>query len=380
MVAGNYAELVARQRADLSDGLFSAVRRLRWSAERLGADRERRLRELLAWSAERSQFHAERLADIDVDHFTEEDLPSLPIMTKADLMDNFDQVMTDPALTLDVVNAHIDNLEEDGYLLDRYRVVVTRGTTGPRGLFVYGWEDWTTLVLIATRWRGRDGDSLPLDASVGSLFPSDSRHVSGALHAFLSGMPGDGAPPVTHLPPSLPLAEIVAGLNAAQPVVLQGYPSAIGLVAREAKAGRLKISPKRVSTSGEQCTDEVRAAVADAWGIEIHNYWGCSEGVYAFPCEAGDAMHLPDDLAIIEPIDRQGKVVAPGQPADRVLLTNLYNRTEPLIRYEITDAMTLLAGICGCGCAHRRITDLAGRTDAVFTHDGGVRPSGSGPA
>jgi len=62
-------------------------------------------------------------------------------------------------------------------------------------------------------------------------------------------------------------------------------------------------------------------------------------------------MHLPDDLAIIEPVDRYGNVVAPGQPADKVLLTNLYNRTQPLIRYEITDAMTVVAGTCECGCA-----------------------------
>jgi phenylacetate-coenzyme A ligase PaaK-like adenylate-forming protein len=144
------------------------------------------------------------------------------------------------------------------------------------------------------------------------------------------------------------------------------------LLAREAEAGRLKISPKRVSTCGEQCSDQARTAVADAWGIEIYDYWGCSEGVYAFPCEAGAAMHLPDDLAIIEPVDRYGNVVAPGQPADKVLLTNLYNRTQPLIRYEITDAMTVVAGTCECGCAHRRITDLAGRTNGVFTYDQGV--------
>ncbi|MFZ2056605.1 MAG: hypothetical protein WAV54_04255 [Acidimicrobiales bacterium] len=114
---------------------------------------------MLAWSAERSPFHAERLADVDVQRFTEADLPSLPIMTKADLMDNFDQVVTNPALTLEVVNAHVDNLREDDYLLDQYRVIATSGTIGARGLFVYGWEDWTTLVLIATRWRGWNGET-----------------------------------------------------------------------------------------------------------------------------------------------------------------------------------------------------------------------------
>ena len=144
------------------------------------------------------------------------------------------------------------------------------------------------------------------------------------------------------------------------------------LLALEARAGRLTISPKGIATGGEQCTDEIRAAVADAWGVEIYDFWGCSEGVSAFPCSARDGLHLPDDLTILEPVDRHGNVVAPGQPADRVLLTSLYNKTQPLIRYEITDAMTVMPGTCECGCAHRRITDLAGRTDSVFVYDGGA--------
>jgi phenylacetate-coenzyme A ligase PaaK-like adenylate-forming protein len=82
MAASNQAGLLARQRADVSDGLFFAVRRLRWSADRLEADRERRLRELLAWSAARSPFHSERLVNVDISRFTEADLPSLPIMTR----------------------------------------------------------------------------------------------------------------------------------------------------------------------------------------------------------------------------------------------------------------------------------------------------------
>ena len=372
MVAGNYAELLARQQAEVSNDLFLAVSRLRWSADRLAAERERRLRELLAWSVERSPFHRERLVRVDISRFTEADLPSLPIMTKADLMGNFDEVMTVPALTLEVVNGHVEDLHDDDYLLDEYRVVATSGTTGARGLFVYGWEDWNTLVLIATRWGVRNGDSLPLNACVGSLFASDAKHVAGALVAFLRDLAGDDASSVTQLPASLPLPDIVAGLNTAQPLVLQGYPSVIRLLAREAKAGRLRISPKNVSTCGEQCTDEVRAAAADAWGVEIYDYWGCSEGAYAFPCEAGAAMHLPDDLVIIEPVDTQGNVVPPGQPADRVLLTNLYNRTQPLIRYEIKDAMTVVAGSCECGCAHRRITDVVGSTDGFFVYGGGA--------
>ena len=174
-----YAELLALQRAEFKTAFLPALRRLRWSADRLAAERERRLRELLAWSVENSPFHAERLGGIDVSRFTEEDLPSLPIMTRDDLMGNFDDVVTDRALTLEMVNAHVDAVEEqDHYLLGQYRVVATSGTTGARVLFVYGWRDWIDFALIATRWPASEGGAshpTPLSPRCSRLTPSTCR-------------------------------------------------------------------------------------------------------------------------------------------------------------------------------------------------------------
>src|SRR6202041_2278071 len=56
----------------------------------------------------------------------------------------------------------------------------------------------------------------------------------------------------------------------------------------------------------------------------------------------------------------------------RVLLTNLYNLDQPLIRYDIADAVTITDAPCPCGCAHRRITDVRGRMNGVFEFQGGV--------
>jgi phenylacetate-coenzyme A ligase PaaK-like adenylate-forming protein len=154
-----YQELIARQRADQSDEFLLSVRRIGWSAQRLAAEREGRLRELLAWSFEHSDFWRERLAGIDLSTFTEADLSRLPILTKKELMGNFDRLVTNPNLTLERVNEHVNRHDEDAYLDDEYRVVVTSGTGGTRGLFVYGWNEWITFSLIATRWRSRS--SLP---------------------------------------------------------------------------------------------------------------------------------------------------------------------------------------------------------------------------
>jgi phenylacetate-coenzyme A ligase PaaK-like adenylate-forming protein len=196
-------------------------------------------------------------------------------------------------------------------------------------------------------------------------------HESGIFHAFSTFESGG---PRSHcFSGTMPLPDMVAGLNASEPKVeaLQAWPSVMRLLALEAMAGRLKLTPTWVSVAGEVCNPLVREAVYAAWGIEPSEFWGCSEGTYAFPCGVGQGMHVADDLVILEPVDTDGKVVPYGQPADRVLLTNLYNLDQPLIRYDLADAMTIIDEPCPCGCAHRRITDIQARMDGVFEYRGG---------
>ena len=55
-----------------------------------------------------------------------------------------------------------------------------------------------------------------------------------------------------------------------------------------------------------------------------------------------------------------------------MLVTNLYNHTQPLIRYEVTDQVTLIAGRCPCGSSFRRIEDPQGRLDDIFDYADGL--------
>jgi phenylacetate-coenzyme A ligase PaaK-like adenylate-forming protein len=354
-------------RADVSAGVLAHAKRLRWARERIDAEREARLRDLLSWAIEQSPFHAERLAGIDPTVFTEADLPSLPVMTKDELMSEYSWVLTDPQLSLEVVEDHVKHVDDHEYLLERFRAVTSSGSSGRRGLYVYDWDEWTTLALIQSRSRlGAAGDQpRPRGEATASLFAGPGAHLSRVMRTFVAE-PDD---PVHHLPMTLPLAEVVRGLNRIQPELLMGYPSAIDLVVNEAQAGRVRISPRYVETGGELLMEKTRIAVREIWGVEIDDSWAIVEGAYAFPCGHGSGMHLPDDLVIIEPVDAAGRRVSPGEPAAKLYLTNLYNRTEPLIRFEIADTLTLVDDVCACGSAHSRIADLTGRADIVFEYD-----------
>src|SRR6516225_5085897 len=367
---GHYQQLVRRQRAELQDAYIKGVRRLRWDVGRLAAERERRLRELLLYAADRSPFWKERLAGHDLANFTEADLPSLPILTKAEMMQEFDRLVTVPGLTRARVQQHLDQLSGDGYLDDEYRAIITSGYVEAPSLHVYGWDAFVTFVMQGSRWTGRRGDDP--DAVLAQCFSCSPKHESGIFYRFSTFESGG---PTSHcFDATLPLDEIVDGLNNARPAVraLQGWPSLIRELAVEAMQGRLTIKPTWVSVAGELCTPPVREAVRSAWGIEASEFWGCSEGTYAFPCGVGEGMHVADDLVILEPADADGNVVPYGQPAERLLLTNLYNLTQPLIRYDLVDAVTMTDEPCPCGCAHRRITAINGRIDGAFEYESGA--------
>jgi len=129
--------------------------RLDWSAEALREHREAGLRNILRTAKERSPWYRQRLAHIDLDTATEADLATIPPMSKDDLMSNFDDILTERRLSRDLVEAHVAGLTDDAYLLDEFHAVASGGSSGTRGVFVYGWEGWATLGLLMQRFRTR---------------------------------------------------------------------------------------------------------------------------------------------------------------------------------------------------------------------------------
>ena len=110
------------------------------------------------YAAENSPFWRERLAGHDLANFTEADLPSLPVLTRAEMMREFDRVVTVPGLTRARVQQHLDQSNGDAYLDDEYRAIVTSGYIGTEALHVYGWDAFVTFVMQGSRWTGRRGE------------------------------------------------------------------------------------------------------------------------------------------------------------------------------------------------------------------------------
>jgi hypothetical protein len=63
-------------------------------------------------------------------------LRELPAMTETDLMEHFDVIVTDERVLLERVNAHLDAVETNGHLLNRYTALTSGGSSAERGVFL----------------------------------------------------------------------------------------------------------------------------------------------------------------------------------------------------------------------------------------------------
>jgi phenylacetate-coenzyme A ligase PaaK-like adenylate-forming protein len=369
-----YEQTRARHVQHMLELLPEHLDRLRWSAERLREERTRRLRQLVATAKQRSPWHRERLADVDEDAVDETTLGELPAMDKTQLMENFDSIVTDDRVTLAAANEHIASLHDDAYFLGDLHAVASGGSSGLRGVFVWDWDGWAAVRLVALRQQLADRLADPdLATKPPVIMVVAANHAAHFTTASAETFASD-AVPVHRVPIGLPLPQIVEALNEADGDSLATYPSMLYALAGEARAGRLKIRPSRIMTMAEPLFDEIREAGERTWEAPVANMWGTSEaGIVGIGCFAEPGMHLADDQVIVEPVDEDGRPVPPGVPSQKVLVTGLANMLQPLIRYEITDQVVTLDTPCSCGSAHRRVADIQGRLDDEFVYSEGVR-------
>jgi phenylacetate-coenzyme A ligase PaaK-like adenylate-forming protein len=84
----------------------------------------------------------------------------------------------------------------------------------------------------------------------------------------------------------------------------------------------------------------------------------------AAECAQG-RLHVNADWVILEPVDAQGRPTPACELSHDLLLTNLANRVQPLLRYRLGDRVRVLPGRCACGSPLPAV-EVLGRHDDVL--------------
>jgi phenylacetate-CoA ligase len=354
-------------------------RNARLSPEGLGALQRRKLERLVAHARRASPFFARRYAGVPERGFR---LDELPPVSKAEMMTSFDDYCTDRRLRRDAVAAFVLDPGNVGKKYLGHVAIHTSGTGGEPALIVYDARAFAHVKAIALARGG--GPPLTGRRVAGALlggrrrlavlvmdgghFPSYSNFVHlPRLHSLFAD--------VRVLSVRRPVAELVEELNAFQPEGIVGYPSTLEALAHEQLAGRLAVLRNApfgsVVTLSEPLLSTARDAIGGAFEVPVVDFYATGECMHiARSCAHGAALHVSTDMALLEVVDRAGHPVPPGTFGAKVYLTNLENRVQPFIRYEVSDVVAWEEEPCACGSPFPRLKAISGRTDDLLHVEG----------
>jgi phenylacetate-coenzyme A ligase PaaK-like adenylate-forming protein len=347
-------------------GAFLAGRIDKQVNRRLGraafeARRLHKFRNLARFVQHRSRHYARIMQEHGIDPRTCQP-EDFPVLTKADVVTNFDDIVTDPSVTRQHVHDFLaQSRDPSDRFLGRYVVVHSSGTTGEKGYFLYSDREWSRG--LSSFGTLRDFQLLSGRRQRVAFIGATGGHLAGI--SIMATLRDPMLRPIFRFASydiNAPFERTVAALNQFQPDVVVAYGLAIGTMAEHQLAGRLSIRPRVVTNSGEAITPMDRAQAEAAFGRIVRNFYVSSEHLVMAVQEPGqNVMYLAEDDLIIEP----------GE--DHALVTNLFNRTIPLIRYRMGDFIQL-APADGSG-PYRAIREVSGRSERppIFRNRAGGR-------
>jgi phenylacetate-CoA ligase len=283
---------------------------------------------------------------------TVQELEKLPVLTKDTVRNNVDRLISRNVRKNKLVHGH------------------TSGTTGTP-LDVY-WDKNTCVYANAVYWRHknlagvryRDPVALLLGrvvVPVGATKPPFWRKNYLHNHLWLSSF---------HMSPEN-LGFYVRKLEEFKPVVIEGYPSTVYILARYLLARRQSFPVRAVFTSSETLFPVQREAIEQAFCCKIFDYYGLAERVvFATECEVHSGHHLNFEFGATEVLDASGKRVAVGQ-SGVLVSTSLQNYGMPMIRYKTSDTTALIEKRCSCGRSMPLMQDVTTKAEDII-----VRPDG----
>ena len=345
--------------------LYRLKKNMKLSAEKMRSLQNGKLRKLLRFAWEHSSYYR---AVFERAGITEEQLDTLPLscfptIDKQALLEHFDELVTVPDLKQENLREFDAREAADRKPYQgKYHVVHSSGSTGKPGYFVYDEDAWSQMLLGIIRaalW----GMSMPQILGLLMKRPrivyiaaTDGRY--GGAMAVGDGIDGVGAKQM-YLDIKTPVAEWIRQIREFQPNIVIGYPSAIKILAQLMENGEVSLDAERVISCGEPLGTSLRTYLEKIFRTQVVNFYGSSESL-ALGVETNpkDGMLLFDDMNVIE--------VENGV----MYLTCLYNYAQPLIRYRLSDRLTLKAPEGG-ELPFTRAVGLLGRNEDVLWFEDG---------
>jgi phenylacetate-CoA ligase len=270
-----------------------------------------------------------------------DDLMKLPVLTKADIRNNFSDLVSRGFPENRLISY------QSGGTGDQIKFYITKEQ--------FSWE--VAAEFRAYRWAGyRLGDRCLM--FWGS--PLDLARHAGIVKRFTSKLERMLVLN-TYVVSDEVLGKYVCLMKRFNPEVIRGYASSVYMMAKYMlEKGIDYVHPRAVITSAEMLLDYMRETIEEAFGCPVFDYYGSREiGAIAAECEMHSGYHVSAENVVLEFV-RDGEHVAAGEDGV-ILVTNLRNFCMPFIRYAIGDVGKPSNEVCACGRGLPLMASIKGR-------------------
>jgi phenylacetate-CoA ligase len=306
-------------------GILASKKNLKLTKNQIKELQLNKFRQLVEYIYDKSPFYREIIDTnkIDIKKCCPEDFP---ILEKQTIIDNFDRIVTDPRITKkNITNFLSQSNNPKDLFLNEFFVIHTSGSSGQIGLYIFNKEEMATIIVNSSRSASlKFGQKLAYIAAVNGHFAgitmaSQSRKIPLIYKDFLP------------LDINTPFSDIIKSLNDFQPTNLSGYAFAIAKLAQAQKEGKLNIKPLNIQVGGEPLFNEDKRLIEEVFKVKVVNVYASSELLFigVGKEEFKDNMMLMDDCIYTE--------IFPTHS----LMTSLFGRILPLIRYKMNDRLEL---------------------------------------
>jgi putative adenylate-forming enzyme len=334
----------------LRDYRYLVKNRKHLTSEKITSLQLKELQKLLHYAKENSPYYKNNEAYQVVDSW--DAFHHLPFINKAIMMEHFSDINTcglDKDETMTYALEKEKNKDYLGYYKDEYVIGLSSGTSGNKGLYI-------TPKSMTKRLPGvflARGGVMLRDLPARILF---------CLRVFSQGFQDINAPllKLTYASTMTPTEDLIQTMNDKKINILMAPPSMMRVLMPF--ASRIKYPLKKIITYAEVLSSADRLQFSTIFKAPVIEIYQASEGQIASPCKAGK-LHINEDLVYVELYDENNHlIIEPHIIGHKMVLTNLINYAQPLIRYEMND-MIVLDEPCSCGSSFRTIEKIIGRRD-----------------
>ena len=170
------------------------------------------------------------------------------------------------------------------------------------------------------------------------------------------------------------VGELIRRWRREKPEILFGHSHSLYMLARYViEHGIEDLRPRGIISTSMMLLANERTVIETAFGCKVFDRYGSEEtGLIASECEQHQGLHLNIEHLYIEFLRDDGSAAAPGEEG-AIVITDLFNRGMPLIRYQIGDIGVVSDRHCACGRGLPLMERVTGRVaDYLKRRDGSM--------